>query len=190
MPHLHEIDVTTKLTTWKRRVIDDTGEATDEEIEPVPSASDTVAMIMTRTTYCVGPEVPIETVVGLMLERHLSGVPVIDGDGRPIGIVSKTDVLRHAHESGDGVEEVASAGRRVDGTLGEGFHATEVHGTPVHEIMMPVVFVIEQDTTITAACALMAAEGVHRLPVVSADGRVTGILSTLDVVRWVAASVG
>lgn len=190
MPHLHEIDVTTKVATWTRRVIDDGGDASDQQIERIQSSADTVAMIMTRTTYCVGPDAPIETVVNLMLERNLSGVPVIDADGRPIGVVSKTDVLRHAHESGDGVEEVASAGRRVDRTLGDGFHATAVHGTPVHEIMMPVVFAIEQDTTITAACTLMAAEGVHRLPVVSSDGKVVGILSTLDVVRWVAASVG
>lgn len=184
-----DTDVPAKLSTWKRRVVDENGVTTDEPIERMPCGADTVAMIMTRTTYCVGPEVTTETVIALMLERNMSGVPVIDGDGRPVGIVSKTDLLRHAHESGDGVEEIAAAGRRVDGTMGAGFHPTAVHGTPVSEVMMPVVFAIDQDTTITAACTLMAAEGIHRLPVLDGDGKVVGILSTLDVVRWVAASV-
>jgi CBS domain-containing protein len=56
--------------------------------------------------------------------------------------------------------------------------------------MMPVVFAIADDTTIAAAAALMAGEGIHRLPVLDGTGAVVGILSTLDVVRWVAERAG
>ncbi len=178
------------VTTWGRRVMDEHGATEDQPTEYRTSAVATVATIMTRTPYCVRPEVTVEAVTALLLERRMSGVPVVDADGRPLGVVTKTDLLQHLHESGDSVEAVDDATRRVDGALGSGFHPTGVHGTSVRDIMMPVVFAIDQDSTIALASALMAGEGIHRVPVLAADGTVVGILSSLDIVRWVAEGDG
>jgi CBS domain-containing protein len=139
---------------------------------------------MSRTTYCVRPGVSIRTAASMLLDERMSGAPVVDDDGRPVGIVSKTDLLRHLHERGDAVE----AGD--DAAIERGFHATHVDGTTVADVMMPVVFAIAEDTTIAAAAALMAGEGIHRVPVLDRNGAVVGILSTLDVVRWVAERAG
>ena len=115
---------------------------------------------------------------------------MVDDEGRPIGLVSKTDLLRHLHESGDGIEEVEQAGRRVDKVMGNGFHATSRHGTAVREVMMPVVFAVDETASIACAAALMAGENIHRLPVLAPDGTVGGIVTTLDIARWVAARGG
>jgi CBS domain-containing protein len=120
----------------------------------------------------------------MLLEERMSGAPVVDGDGRPVGVVSKTDLLRHLHERGDAVEPTGGVPDEA------GFHAVHLDETLVRDVMMPVVFAIAADTTIAAAAALMAGEGVHRLPVLDADGAVVGLLSTLDVVRWVANRAG
>src|SRR4051812_44614211 len=54
----------------------------------------TIAEIMTRTAICVKPDFGVEALTALLLGRGISGAPVIDDTGRPIGMVSKSDVVR------------------------------------------------------------------------------------------------
>lgn len=181
---------TRKIATWGRQIVDEHGNAVHQPTTFANPDAESVGQIMTRTTYCVKPEVTVETAIGMLLELSVSGLPVVDDDGRPIGLVSKTDLLRHLHESGDGVEEVEQAGRRVDQVMGTGFHATGRHGTAVRDVMMPVVFAVDESASIACAAALMAGENIHRLPVLAPDGTVGGIVTTLDIARWVAARGG
>lgn len=167
-----------------RRVIDETGTPADHVIALRAATGATVQTIMSRSAYCLRPEVGVRTAAAMLLDERMSGAPVVDADGRPVGIVSKTDLLRHLHERGDETEP------RSPAALEHGYHATQIDETMVCDVMMPVVFAISDDTTIAAAAALMAGEGVHRLPVLDAKGAVVGILSTLDVVRWVAERAG
>ncbi len=167
-----------------RRVIDETGTPSDQVVALRAAVGASVQSIMSRTTYCLRPDVSVRTAAAMLLDERMSGAPVVDGDGRPVGIVSKTDLLRHLHERGDAVE---SGGPEA---IEAGFHATRIDETMVRDVMMPVVFAISSDTTIAAGAALMAGEGIHRLPVLDANGAVVGILSTLDVVRWVAERAG
>jgi CBS domain-containing protein len=90
-------------------------------------------------------------------------VPVVDTAGRPVGIVSKTDVIAHRH----------------DGSLATAADA-----------MTPVVVAVPESASVPLAAALMIHQRVHRLPVVAEDGRVIGMLSTLDVTRWIASRHG
>ncbi len=127
------------------------------------SAAAIVGEIMTVAPRCVAPTLPVAALTALLLEHNLSGVPVVDAAGKPVGVVSKTDLVRHCQAP---------------------------EGATVADIMMPMVFAIAHDVTIAQAAALMAGEGVHRLPVVDDRGAVCGILSALDIVRWVAAEAG
>lgn len=182
-------DRTSLPTTQTRRVVDQAGMVEHQAIGPRAEGTAMVGSIMSRTAYCMRPDVGVATAASILLEERMSGAPVVDGDGRPIGIVSKTDLLRHLHERGDAIEPATSAAA-IDAALGAGFHGTRVDETTVADVMMPVVFAIPSDTEITAAAALMAGEGVHRLPVLGGDGAVVGILSALDIVRWVAVQAG
>lgn len=173
----------TTPTLRLRRVIDETGTPADHVISLRAATGASVQTIMSRTAYCLRPEVGVRTAAAMLLEERMSGAPVVDDQGRPVGIVSKTDLLRHLHERGDAIESHPAA-------IEPGYHATQIDETTVRDVMMPVVFGITDDTTIAAASALMAGEGVHRLPVLDTDGAVVGILSTLDVVRWVAERAG
>lgn len=174
----------TMPTLRLRRIIDETGTPDDTVIALRAASAMGVAAIMSRTTYCLRPDVSIRTAVSMLLDERMSGAPVVDDAGHPVGVVSKTDLLRYLHERGDAVEP------GDDAAIERGFHATAVDGTSVGAVMMPVVFAVAEDTTIAAASALMAGEGIHRLPVLDRHGAVVGILSTLDVVRWVAERAG
>jgi len=53
-----------------------------------------------------------------------------------------------------------------------------------------MTFALPEDATLSQASALMAYEGIHRLPVTCAEGKVVGIVSTLDILRWLAEQDG
>ena len=101
--------------------------------------------------------------------------------------MSRSDVLR-ADRDGDDTQEfqrVAARPTPHDGLdLGAGFRVYAPGTLTAAAVMTPVVLALPENANIGQAAALMAFEGVHRLPVVSNDGRVVAILSSLDVMRW------
>jgi CBS domain-containing protein len=130
----------------------------------VPTSADKtrVADIMNRSVFCVGPDLSLAGLSELLLARGFSGAPVVDAAGRPIGVVTKTDLLRSRMDTREWREKT------------------------VAELMMPVVLSVPESATIAQASALMSSERVHRLPVVSDSGVVVGIVSSMDVLAWLA----
>ncbi len=126
-----------------------------------------VGDIMTSEVICVRSDLGVGALVALLLDKGISGAPVVDADGRPIGVVSKTDILRCI---------------RAD--------FMRAPALTVGDIMVPLAFCLPVNESIAKAAALMAFERVHRIPVVSASRRVVGILSSLDVLRWLAREHG
>ena len=120
-----------------------------------------VSRIMSLNVFCVTEDVTLRALAGCLLSRGISGVPVVDVGGTPIGVVSKTDLLRHGTDDGR-----------------------------VSDIMTPMSFTLNEDQSISKASALMAYEGIHRLPVVDAAGKVVGLLSSLDILHWLACKTG
>jgi CBS domain-containing protein len=160
-----------------------------------PKPADSLGAIMTRDVVCVPPELDVDALAELFLQRRISGAPVVARDGTAIGIVSKTDVLRQRYENGDTeCAEPAEPARirrgGVEVDLGPGYHVLHASPTRVVDIMMPVSFSMPEDAPVSRAAALMALEGVHRIPIVAADGSVVGIVSALDVLRWLAIRAG
>lgn len=151
-----------------------------------------VADIMTKDGVCVRADVAIETISQILVERGFGGLPVVDEVGRPIGIVSKTDVLRAHHERGDAETAPVTARPRDrdDSEMGPGYHLCEPGNVTARDVMTPLALTVYEGTTIGQAASLMAYEGVHRLPVVADDGRVVGLLSSLDVLRWFGRQSG
>jgi CBS domain-containing protein len=105
---------------------------------------------------------PIEVVRDLLLERGISGAPVLNEGRRPIGIVSKTDLLRYR-------------GPR---------------GAIVDDVMTPLAVSLGPEASVAKAAALMVSEGIHRILVVSEDGELLGIVTPLDILRMLAATGG
>jgi CBS domain-containing protein len=64
--------------------------------------------------------------------------------------------------------------------------ATQTAGT----LMMPMSIALKDHATIAHAAALMASEDIHHLCVVDGEGRLVGVVSTMDLVRWLARNDG
>ena len=133
--------------------------------------------IMTKDVVCLSAEIDVATVARLLLERNISGAPVVDADGRPVGVVSKTDVLRACCDAFSADRSADLAGR-------------EFARLRVADIMTPMAFALPQGESVARAAAVMAFERVHRIPVVASDGKVVGLVSAIDVLRWLAKDYG
>lgn len=158
-----------------------------EEIGGPPDPATPLAAIMTRDVVCVRADVDVAEVREIMVDRGFGGMPVVDEDGKPIGIISRADVLRAERDRGDTDEAQRVTAKPKDHDdlgLGQGFHAYEPAKMTVGDVMSPLVLALHESSNVGQASSLMAYEGIHRIPVIADDGRVVGLLSSLDVLRW------
>ncbi|MHB8873868.1 MAG: CBS domain-containing protein [Myxococcaceae bacterium] len=148
----------------------------------------TVFQIMSRDVICLTPDMTVETLRETLLQNGISGAPVVDEAGKPVGIITTIDVVRDQHERGDTFEtgEVRLPTKGgVSYSPGPGFHLLDP-GSTVGEVMSRKVVTIRDNVSIAKAAELMAKNHVHRLPVVSEAGTVVGLVSSLDILGWLA----
>lgn len=148
-----------------------------------------VADVMERDVTTIPEDTSVESVTWVLLQRGVCGAPVVDRDGRLVGFVSMTDLVREQFEQGDTVETFAPLNARPGGRFegpGEGFFQTRPALATAREVMTEDVVALSVDATLHRAVFLMAAHGVERLSVVSAERRVLGVLSTTGILRWLA----
>lgn len=140
----------------------------------------TVRDVMTTPVYTVTATTPLKEVARLLVTHRISGVPVVDDQGRVLGVVSEADFL--LKEGGHDV----SRRRRFRRILGED-HAkvareAKIGAITAGEAMTAPAATVEADRTMTAAATVMVERDINRLPVVD-DGRLVGIISRADLVR-------
>lgn len=128
-----------------------------------------VADLMQRHVKTVRGDANVAEVVVSLSDAHISGMPVVDGAGKVIGVLSTSDVLAAEAEAGD-----ATARQNL------------FENTTVQDIMTAKPFTISADADIREAAQQMLYAEVHRLFVAEGDGRIAGIITTTDIVRAVA----
>jgi CBS domain-containing protein len=153
----------------------------------------TVADVMTREVYTLSPEMTLTQMDRLLVERHMSGAPVVDG-GQVVGVASRADVIRALLTEQERAERVcgAYASPFLLGTPTVVRLAKEARSITDHMIHLRVRQIMTKEPKtvrpteeVGRAARLMVAEGFHRLPVVE-EGRLVGILTSFDLARLVA----
>lgn len=163
-----------------------------EQVRMVEAAArGQVSDIMTKNAITVRPDTTLDTVIQLMLDRQISGLPVVDDGGAPVGVISKTDLVRdqylqHGTEEHDGPGVELPGRRGVKYSPGPGYHVEEGDVRTAQDVMTPMALTIADSAPISSAAKMMASGGIHRMPVVSTSGKVVGVVSAMDVVGWVA----
>jgi CBS domain-containing protein len=146
-----------------------------------------VADVMTKRVIALPPEATVEEAARLMIKHKISGLPVIDGESRLIGIVTEGDFLRR--------DELGTGRRRprwLEFLLGPGQLAGEyvhAHGRKVGEVMTTDVATVDEAAPLEAAVRIMEERRVKRLPVLR-GGRVVGMLARADLVAALVRLVG
>ena len=113
--------------------------------------------IMTRKVATIYPQASAQEAAQLLDERRISGAPVIDVDGKIIGIITEADIISKVNRE----------------------------GLCVADIMSKNVIAISEETPVSDIAALLTERKIKRVPVVS-DGKLVGIVSRADIVHAVA----
>lgn len=146
-----------------------------------------VSDIMTPHVLSVPPEESVVTAAQLMLEKRISGLPVIDAGGKLVGIVTEGDFLRRA-ETGTRRQRP----RWIEFFMGPGRLADEyvrLSGRKVGDVMTDEVQTVAPDAPLEQIVRLMERHRIKRVPVVH-DGKVVGIVTRANLLRAVASFAG
>ncbi len=139
--------------------------------------------VMTCEVVSIRPEADILEALRLMLERRISGLPIVDASGKLVGILTEGDLLRRAELH---TEPQRSAW--LSFLLGPGRLADEyvrTHGRKVADVMKRNVVSVTEDVALPEIVRLMQRHRIKRLPVTNA-GLLVGIISRADLLHALA----
>jgi len=145
-----------------------------------------VSDVMTREVASVKPEAELKDAVFTMVDRKLSGLPVVDKDGQVVGMITEGDLLRRAEIGTQGKEPGWFALFFTPGSAA--FDYVRTHARKVEMLMSPNVVSIAPSAEVAEAARLMQDHGVKRLPVVE-NGRLVGILARADLLKLLAGAL-
>ncbi len=146
------------------------------------SASD----LMNSEVLTVPEEMSVRELAAFLVDNQISGAPVVDSRGKPVGVVSMVDIVAYASDDSEiGGEEsnphfyVRDLEEQFNGEdLGD-IHV-EHGGLTVADIMTPSVYSVSEDATVSEVASHMLSAHLHRLLVTRGD-EVVGIISTSDL---------
>lgn len=139
--------------------------------------------IMTTRVVTIRADAPIAEAIRLMLQRRISGLPVVDDSGKLVGIVTEGDFMRRSETHTE-----RQRPRWLEFILGPHRLADEyirTHARKVEDVMSRDVATIKDHTPIDKIVGLMEERRVKRLPVLR-DGEVVGMISRADLMRALA----
>jgi len=138
--------------------------------------------VMTKTPMTIDPEAPVETAVAVMRERAMRHLPVVDGDGRLIGIVTDRDLRSAMFGSALAEHLPAGQGGRLRALT------AALNDVRVSHVMTWRVVTIGPQAPVAQAAAITANVRDGSLPVVEA-GRLIGIVTEHDVLKALAETL-
>jgi CBS domain-containing protein len=145
-----------------------------ERVLGITNSLDRIALwtIMPRDLVCVRPDLELAAVVGLITRHRLGCLPVVDGDRRPIGVITKLDIC-----------ELVDAAART--AIGGELLAPTLTAQTAEDVMTSAPRVVDELATIDRAAAMMMSAATHHVLVVSSTGQLVGIVSARDIVAWI-----
>lgn len=141
--------------------------------------------VMVAPVITVSPSTSVQEVARLLLEKRISGVPVLDSDGKLVGIVSEGDLLHRA--------EADTKRRRswwLHAFAGNDTLAAEyvkAHARKVSDVMTRHVVTATPQTPLHEVATLMEKNAIKRVPIVE-NGHLVGIVSRANLLQAVASS--
>ncbi len=155
---------------------------------PLTLKARTAAELMTEQVVSVPEDAPLHEAVATLVDRGFSGAPVVNEAGRPVGVISLSDIVVHDRNTVAYARPVPEFYLRSDlrAQLGDdpaGFGVEAVDRTRVGDVMTPVVFSVRPDTPARQVVEEMLHLRVHRLFVIDRDGVLVGVIAMSDILR-------
>ncbi len=138
---------------------------------------------MSTKVVTVSPSTSVRDIAALMIEKHVSGLPVLNDNGTLVGMVSEGDLLRRP--------EIGTEKHRrrwvsfFTGADEQAREFTKSHALRAGDVMTEQVIHVSEETPLGDVVGLMEKHNIKRLPVLS-DGKLVGIVSRVDLLRALA----
>ena len=136
--------------------------------------------IMTRDVTTVSPDTSVRDIAALMMEKHISGVPVLTNNGKIIGMVSQSDLLHRAELGTERKHKWWFRTFADSNALAREY--AKAHGLKAHDIMSRYVVSVRDDAELRDVADILDSHRIKRVPVVQ-EGRLVGIITRGDLVR-------
>ncbi|MDD5247275.1 MAG: CBS domain-containing protein [Candidatus Omnitrophica bacterium] len=145
-----------------------------------------VREVMSRQVTALKPEDNARQALNFLFEKEISGLPVIDAEGRLAGMFTEKEVLSYILPS-----YIAQVGRFIyeENPKSTRKKIMELDNIQVQQIMRKDVVTTGEDATLCEVARIMLTKKARRLPVVDASGKVVGIVARIDVVRAMAKEI-
>jgi CBS domain-containing protein len=156
---------------------------------PMTLDAETASDLMTPSPISLRRTATVHDAIVLLTDRAFDAAPVIDENGRAIGVVTVSDILVHDREyvrylkAGD---MATRADLRDANRLPSDFEIEVVDRTLVEEIMTPMIFTVTPRTLAPEIVHRMLDLRVHHLFVADDDGTLVGVISSCDILRRLA----
>jgi CBS domain-containing protein len=113
--------------------------------------------IMTRKVYTISPDASVQEVAQLLSRKRISGAPVVDKDGKMVGVITEADIIGKVNRE----------------------------GLRVADIMSSEIITVDEETRVGQIAMLLTERKIKRVPV-TRDGKLVGIVCHADIVDAVA----
>jgi predicted transcriptional regulator len=145
--------------------------------------------LMNADIMTVGDEMTTDELARFLIEREISGAPVVDSQGHLIGVVSMTDIGRNMAEPSDFAGQNPGFYRDdADLSLEDlGQRYVEERSVTVRDVMTPVIHQVPISASVAEAARIMVEQHIHRLLVTQGTDPV-GIITSMDLLKLVAES--
>jgi CBS domain-containing protein len=162
---------------------------------------------MTRQVVTIGADYSLRDAAMVLRAATVSGAPVVDGEGRPLGVLSSTDIVTYTQQAsppseagapkpaGGGAPSAApqdkppggpdnghaSPSKDWDLLEAAGFEVDQLPATNVKEYMSRQVISVTEEATLLSVARILCEHHIHRVLVVDGENRMKGIISSLDL---------
>ncbi len=141
-----------------------------------------VGDVMSRDLVTIDAADTVHNALQVMAENRVAALPVLDGKGRCVGILSTSDLVEMTRDLESGLEALEQTDQLLFGDIVARLADGTGHQRVV-DVMSDSVIVAQASEPLVDAAARMLKEGVHRLPVIGEEEQIVGILSTTDILQ-------
>ena len=141
------------------------------------------AKLMTRNVVTTTPDALVKDAIGLLRRHHLHDIPVIDADGKPVGMLTARAILHHALPAYASEDLLAAMQASPDlPSVHERLH--EMAERKVSEVMSPQVLSVKESASTNAIAAMLVLlrNDSRNILVTNEHGRLEGTISALDII--------
>ena len=135
--------------------------------------------MMTKDVVTVTPDTPLREVGKLLKEKRISGIPVVDEKGTPVGVITISDILKMLKEIYQWQQiEKKATGLKISDLVGK-----ENLNKKVSDVMTKRVFTLSADKDVGDLMNLIFTKNIHTIPIMEND-KLVGVIGKRDLVFW------